>query len=60
MRRILAASVLIISACASVWAQRPEFYYEMSDSSIFDGVSCTIDESSANGITVWDVTMVNS
>lgn len=60
MRRILATTALVIVACASVWAQKPEFYYEMSDSSMFDGVTCTIDTSSANGITVWDVTMTNA
>lgn len=60
MRRLLAVAVLSIVMCASALAQKPEFYYEMADKVPFEGVSCTINESSEGEFTVWNVTMTNA
>lgn len=64
MKRIPVIAILLaaIFACTPVQkpVQKPEFYYEMGDQTVFDGVSCVIDDAVENGVKVWNITMANA
>ncbi len=61
MKRILLFS-FVLSCIADVvtYAQSPEFYMDMGDALMFEGVECHIEQTSEGEIDIWNVTMTNT
>ena len=56
---------LIVCALGSLagivsFAQSPQFYMDMGDNSVFNGIECNIVETADGDLGVWNVTITNT
>ena len=57
VKRMLCVVSVICATFALAEAQSPQFYMDMGDTSVFNGIECNIVESTDSDVDVWNVTL---
>lgn len=60
VKRMLCVVSVICATFALAEAQSPQFYMDMGDAPVFNGIECNIVESTDGDVDVWNVTLTNT
>ena len=60
MKRFLCVVAAVYSTCAISVAQSPEFYMDMGDAPMFEGIVCNLEQTTEGNVSIWSVTMTNT